>query len=70
MTREQVLGLEIILAHGTILPSLNKTLKNHSGYDLKHLSRSEPEIALMRTLKRSLDPGNILNPGKVVDTTR
>jgi len=31
------------------------------------LVRSEAEIALMRTLKRALDPHNILNPGKVVD---
>jgi FAD/FMN-containing dehydrogenase len=30
-----------------------------------HLSRSESEIALMRQLKRALDPRNILNPGKV-----
>jgi FAD/FMN-containing dehydrogenase len=30
------------------------------------ISRSEQEIELMRTLKRSLDPNNILNPGKVV----
>jgi len=29
------------------------------------LSRSENEIALMRQLKRALDPRNILNPGKV-----
>lgn len=29
------------------------------------LSRSEPEIQLMRQLKRALDPMNILNPGKV-----
>jgi FAD/FMN-containing dehydrogenase len=28
-------------------------------------SRNEGEIALMRTLKRALDPGNILNPGKI-----
>ncbi len=28
--------------------------------------RSEGEIALMRTLKRALDPKNILNPGKVI----
>lgn len=31
------------------------------------LSRTPSEIALMRTLKRALDPRNILNPGKVVD---
>jgi FAD/FMN-containing dehydrogenase len=31
---------------------------------LKH--RSEGEIELMRTLKRALDPNNILNPGKVI----
>ena len=29
-------------------------------------SRSEPEIALMRTLKQALDPKAILNPGKVL----
>ena len=31
------------------------------------ISRSPEEISLMRTLKRSLDPNNILNPGKVFD---
>jgi FAD/FMN-containing dehydrogenase len=31
------------------------------------ISRSEAEISLMRMLKRTLDPSNILNPGKVVD---
>ena len=30
------------------------------------VSRSPQEIELMRTLKEVLDPGNILNPGKVV----
>jgi len=29
-------------------------------------SRSAEEIALMQTLKKALDPGNLLNPGKVV----
>ena len=29
-------------------------------------TRSEPELALMRTLKRSLDPHGILNPGKIL----
>lgn len=30
-------------------------------------SRSEDEIQLMRSLKKLLDPGNLLNPGKVID---
>ena len=31
-----------------------------------HLSRSDTEIAVMRSLKRTLDPNNVLNPGRVV----
>ena len=37
MTREQVLGLEVVLADGTILSSLNRLIKNNAGFDLKHL---------------------------------
>jgi FAD/FMN-containing dehydrogenase len=37
MTREQVLGLEVVLADGTIVSSMNKMLKNNAGYDLKQL---------------------------------
>ena len=29
--------------------------------------KSDVELSLMRALKRTLDPANILNPGKVVD---
>ena len=32
-----------------------------------HFCRTKEEIALMKTLKRSLDPYNILNPGKILD---
>lgn len=37
MMREQVLGLEVVLADGTVLSSMNNLLKNNTGYDLKHL---------------------------------
>ena len=37
MTREQVLGLEAVLADGTVISSMNEMLKNNSGYDLKQL---------------------------------
>lgn len=37
MMREQVLGLEAVLADGTIVSSMNRMLKNNAGYDLKHL---------------------------------
>lgn len=37
MTRESVLGLEVVLADGTVLSSMNRMLKNNSGFDLKHL---------------------------------
>lgn len=37
MTREQILGLEVVLADGTVLSSMNALLKNNTGYDLKHL---------------------------------
>ena len=35
--RNLVLGLEVVLADGTIISSMNKMLKNNAGYDLKHL---------------------------------
>ena len=37
MTRENVLGLEAVMADGTVITSLNKMIKNNAGYDLKHL---------------------------------
>ena len=37
MTRNLILGLEVVLADGTVVSSLNKMLKNNAGYDLKHL---------------------------------
>ena len=37
MMRDQVLGLEVVLADGTIISSMNKILKNNTGDDLKQL---------------------------------
>jgi FAD/FMN-containing dehydrogenase len=37
MVRANVLGLEAVLADGTVVSSMNRMLKNNSGYDLKQL---------------------------------
>lgn len=36
MMREQVLGLEVVLADGTVLDMMRPMVKNNTGYDLKH----------------------------------
>lgn len=36
MTRNLVLGLEVVLADGTIISSLKKIIKDNSAYDIKH----------------------------------
>ena len=37
MTRDLVLGIEAVLADGTIVTSLNKMIKNNAAYDLKQM---------------------------------
>ncbi|MEZ5560245.1 MAG: FAD-binding oxidoreductase [Pseudomonadales bacterium] len=37
MTRDMVLGLEAVLADGTVISSMNRMIKNNAGYDLKQL---------------------------------
>ena len=36
MTRQSVLGLEVVLADGTVLSRMGQALKDNAGYDLKH----------------------------------
>jgi len=36
MARENVLGLEVVLADGAVLNSMSKLTKNNTGYDFKH----------------------------------
>jgi len=37
MMRDMVLGLEAVLADGTVISSMNRLMKNNTGYDLKQL---------------------------------
>ena len=37
MMRDMILGLEAVLADGTVIPALNRMIKNNAGYDLKQL---------------------------------
>ena len=37
MMRDLVLGLEVVLADGAIVSSMNQMLKNNTAYDLKQL---------------------------------
>lgn len=37
MMREQVLGLEVVLADGTVVDAMNRLIKNNTGFDIKQL---------------------------------
>jgi len=37
MTRDNLLGIEVVMADGTVLTQLTREVKNNTGYDLRHL---------------------------------
>jgi FAD/FMN-containing dehydrogenase len=57
MMRESILGLEAVLADGTVISAMNVMLKNNAGYDLKHLFiGSEGTLGIITRLVLRLFP--------------
>ena len=57
MTRDNVLGIEVVLADGTVISSLNHLLKNNAAYDLKQLFiGSEGTLGLVTRAVLKLQP--------------
>ncbi len=57
MMRDQILGMEVVLADGTVLSSMNKIIKNNTGYDLKQLFiGSEGTLGIVTRLVLRLRP--------------
>jgi FAD/FMN-containing dehydrogenase len=57
MMRDQVLGLEAVLASGEVVGGLNKMIKDNSGYDLRHLLiGSEGTLAVITRVVLRLRP--------------
>ncbi len=67
MTRDMVLGLEAVLADGTVLNSLNKMIKNNAGFDLKQLFiGSEGLLGIITRIVLKLEPLPLADTAAVI----
>lgn len=67
MTRDNVLGLEAVLADGTIVSSMNALLKNNAAYDLKQLFiGSEGTLGLVTRAVLRLHPAPVSEATAIV----
>ena len=62
MMRDQILGLEVVLADGTVLSRLGTLAKDNSGFDLKHLfCGTEGTLGIVTRARLALQPQPRLN---------
>jgi len=58
MMRDMVLGLEVVLADGTVVTSMNKMLKNNTGYDIRQwFIGAEGTLGVITRVVLRLRPG-------------